>query len=101
MVPGGSGFDCPTVGFGASGAGLTGGGGFGPSWISSRCDHRKYAMDVILPLMGRDAALAYLASVESDVDDFTKKWARDHQPIGVLSTYTPVRGATRFDYGGQ
>ena len=43
IVPGGGGMDCPTVGFGASGAGVTGGGGFGPSWISPDCNARKLA----------------------------------------------------------
>lgn len=83
---GGGGMDCPTVGFGAAGSGLGGGGGIGPSWISSRCDHRKYAMDVIQPLLGRKAAIAYLQSVEPDVDDFVKAWqarapAAQPQPV--------------------
>lgn len=102
VVPGAAGLDCPTVGFGASGAGLTGGGGFGPSWISSRCDHRKYAMDVILPLLGRDAALAYLASVEPDVKEFADKWARAHEvpapadPVAAQVTYRIKPGAPKF-----
>ena len=40
---GGGGNDCPTVGFGAAGSGLGGGGGFGPSWISTDCNNRKVA----------------------------------------------------------
>jgi len=39
----GGGADCPTVGFSAGGSGLTGGGGFGPSWISTDCNNRKLA----------------------------------------------------------
>lgn len=62
---GGGGNDCPVVGFGVGGSGLGGGGGFGPSWISSRCDHRKYA-ELIAELSGKQAALAYLCRVESD-----------------------------------
>ena len=62
---GGGGSDCPVVGFGVGGSGLGGGGGFGPSWISSRCDHRKYA-ELIAELQGKAAALAYLCRVEGD-----------------------------------
>jgi hypothetical protein len=69
---GGGGADCPVVGFGVGGSGLAGGGGFGPSWISSRCDHRQYAK-LIYELTGnRQKALDYLASVESDVKDWLK-----------------------------
>lgn len=47
-----------------------GGGGIGPSWISPRCDHRKYA-ELIATLTGDPAlGLAYLASVEKDVAPF-------------------------------
>ena len=62
---GGGGGDCPVVGFGVGGSGLGGGGGFGPSWISSRCDHRKYA-ELLAELQGKAAALAYLCRVEGD-----------------------------------
>ena len=62
---GGGGGDCPVVGFGVGGSGLGGGGGFGPSWISSRCDHRKYA-ELLAELQGKAAALAYLCRVEAD-----------------------------------
>lgn len=91
VVPGGGGFDCPTVGFGASGAGLTGGGGFGPSWISSRCDHRKYAMDVIRPLLGEEAALAYLASVEPDVKQFTTQWKASRTTVAPIQPPKPTQ----------
>lgn len=65
---GGGGFDCPTVGFGASGVGMSGGGGFGPSWISSDCNARKLAEQ--LDRMGyRDAALALLASHFPEVQE--------------------------------
>lgn len=86
-----SGNDCPTVGFGAAGSGIGGGGGFGPSWISSRCDHRKYAMDVIRPLLGPEAALAYLASVEPDVKQFAAQWSAAHATAGVPVAPTPAR----------
>lgn len=85
---GGGGADCPTVGFGAAGSGLSGGGGFGPSWISTRCDHRKYA-ELIYQLTGdRQKALAYLASVESDV----KQWL-DATPISTTTALPPASEA--------
>lgn len=56
---GGGGMDCPTVGFGAAGSGLGGGGGFGPSWISSDCNHRKVA-DLLAGLYGPAVARAYV-----------------------------------------
>lgn len=55
---GGGGMDCPTVGFGAAGSGLGGGGGFGPSWISSDCNKRKIA-DLLSHLYGGGVARAY------------------------------------------
>lgn len=56
---GGGGMDCPTVGFGAAGSGLGGGGGFGPSWISSDCNKRKIA-ELLYRVVGQDAARQYI-----------------------------------------
>ena len=56
---GGGGMDCPTVGFGAAGSGLSGGGGFGPSWISTDCNKRKVA-DLLAHLYGPAVARAYV-----------------------------------------
>lgn len=55
---GGGGMDCPTVGFGAAGSGLGGGGGFGPSWISSDCNKRKVTA-LLSDLFGPGVARAY------------------------------------------
>lgn len=63
---GGGGFDCPTVGFGAAGQALGGGGGFGPSWLSTQCDRRKKAE--LLTALGRpDAALALMRDNDDEV----------------------------------
>lgn len=78
--PGGGGMDCPTVGFGASGAGITGGGGFGPSWISPDCNTRKLA-EMLIQLGHPDQALALLRSHFSEVNKVFK----------TLPTPTPVR----------
>lgn len=56
--------DCPTVGFGAAGSGLGGGGGFGPSWISSDCNKRKVT-EVLMGLYGPEVARAY---AEKNID---------------------------------
>lgn len=61
---GGGGMDCPTVGFGAAGSGLAGGGGIGPSWISSDCNKRKVA-DLLAHLFGPAVARAY---AEQNID---------------------------------
>lgn len=92
---GGGGADCPVVGFGAGGSGMGGGGGFGPSWISSRCDHRRYA-EVIYALTGdRLAALEYLASVEPDV----RKWldARPFQSVALPPAAEVLHGTSGAD----
>lgn len=80
FAPGGGGMDCPTVGFGASGAGITGGGGFGPSWISPDCNTRKLA-EMLIQLGHPDQALALLRSHFSEVNKVFK----------TLPTPTPVR----------
>lgn len=94
VVPsvGGGGSDCPTVGFGASGAGLSGGGGIGPSWISTRCDHRKYAELIYLLTGDREKALHYLASVEPDVRDALADSAAV-QPASAAGTAPPPTAA--------
>lgn len=89
---GGGGSDCPTVGFGASGAGLSGGGGFGPSWISTRCDHRKYAELIYLLTGDRGKALRYLASVEPDVRDALAD-STAVQPASAAGTAPPPTAA--------
>lgn len=91
---GGGGSDCPVVGFGIGGSGIGGGGGFGPSWISSRCDHRRYAM-VIAELTGsRERALQYLASVEPDVKEWLSQSAAAAMPVTALS-WTPPAWCSR------
>ena len=87
------GYDCPTVGVSGGGSGPMGGGGIGPSWISSRCDHRKYAETIATLTGDPQQGLAYLASVESDVADYLK--SRQQQPVStpVTTVSAPVSTA--------
>ena len=73
---GGGGSDCPVVGFGVGGSGLTGAGGFGPSWISSDCNTRKLA-ELLSSLGYRDAALAVL---EDHYPEVKRAMAQPIQP---------------------
>lgn len=68
---GGGGMDCPTVGFGAAGSGLGGGGGIGPSWISSDCNKRKVAA-LLSDLFGVGTARAYAIKNIDGVSDAVK-----------------------------
>jgi len=67
---GGGGFDCPVVGFGAVGAGLGGGGGIGPTWISKSCNNRKVT-EMLYGLFGpgvaREFAIANIDGVAAAV----------------------------------
>lgn len=65
---GGGGMDCPTVGFGAAGSGLGGGGGIGPSWISTDCNKRKVAA-LLSELFGPGVARAYAVKNIDGVQD--------------------------------
>lgn len=97
---GGGGSDCPVVGFGAGGSGMGGGGGFGPSWISSRCDHRRYA-EVIYALTGdRRAALEYLASVEPDVQKWLNSRASAQPAAAVVAAPLPPAAETLHGTSG-
>ncbi len=87
---GGGGNDCPTVGFGAAGSGLGGGGGFGPSWISIDCNNRKVA--AMLWDMGQhDAALALLRDTFPQVKQALSE-TTPVQPVAAVpaAVATPV-----------
>lgn len=86
VVPGGGGFDCPTVGFGASGAALTGGGGFGPSWISTDCNNRKLAE--MLYNMGYHQQAAQLLA--DQFPQVAKALAETNKQVAALPVAVPV-----------
>lgn len=96
LVPsvGGGGADCPVVGFGVGGSGLSGGGGFGPSWISPDCNARKLAE--LLEAMGRhDLAMAVL----EDQYPVLKRAADERQRRAQqVSQEVPVRPVGANDY---
>ena len=78
--------DCPTVGFGASGAGIAGGDGFGPSWISPDCNARKLA--ALLWEMGqRDEAISVLHKQFPDL--FPTPAAAPVQPVSAQAARDP------------
>lgn len=82
---GGGGMDCPTVGFGAAGSGLGGGGGFGPSWISSDCNNRKLA-ELLWSTGHHDAAIALL---QNEFPQVQKALAGEPAP-STAPTWTPA-----------
>lgn len=81
---GGGGFDCPVVGFGAAGSGLGGGGGFGPSWISSDCNERKVAAllsELYGPAVARSYAEKNIKGVKEAVAIATQGSHTDPKPV--------------------
>jgi hypothetical protein len=70
---GGGGFDCPVVGVGLSGVGMSGGGTGLASWISSDCNRRKEAE--LLIQMGHPQAAAYLMENSPEVKKALKREA--------------------------
>lgn len=72
---GASGMDCPTVGVGVGGSGLSGGGILSASTISSSCNQRK-VVDILSNLFGpgvaREYAIQNIAGVKEALASATK-----------------------------